>query len=295
MDKVIYTNKCSCVICKKVYTVRGITTHYKVKHVDVQNTVIKEANSLSYSEKVHNDAKEKYYQNPKKCKKCTNVIEYRNRINKFCSKSCSASFNNSNRRLTTDAKNNISKGLEKFHTKQYSGKFTVLDFRTCNFCNKQYIYHRYNNTASTFCNKTCKISFNQGSNQYSDEVSIDKLTCITCNNPLEGKQLKFCSLKCKNNSSNNMHQSYNRQKERAIEKKMKILNEMGNECSRCHYNKNSAALCFHHIDPTTKEFKITLREFGNRSWDSLYAEIRKCILLCHNCHMEEHYPHYNIT
>lgn len=63
-------------------------------------------------------------------------------------------------------------------------------------------------------------------------------------------------------------------------------------CERCGYDKNTAALCFHHIDPDEKEFEISQMS----SWPvkDLEAEIGKCIVLCHNCHMEEHYPHLNL-
>jgi len=35
-----------------------------------------------------------YYQCPKLCAKCNNPISYKQRYNKFCSSSCSVSFNN---------------------------------------------------------------------------------------------------------------------------------------------------------------------------------------------------------
>lgn len=38
--------------------------------------------------------KEKYKLSPKTCKKCSEPISYEKRRNKFCSRSCSASFNN---------------------------------------------------------------------------------------------------------------------------------------------------------------------------------------------------------
>lgn len=40
--------------------------------------------------------KDFYYKNPKQCMYCDNSISYELRVNKFCSKSCSASFNNTN-------------------------------------------------------------------------------------------------------------------------------------------------------------------------------------------------------
>lgn len=64
-------------------------------------------------------------------------------------------------------------------------------------------------------------------------------------------------------------------------------------CWRCGYNKNSAALCFHHIDPMKKD--IELSQMSKTTKAGVKEEIRKCELLCHNCHMEEHYPNRMIV
>ena len=39
----------------------------------------------------------KYYENPKQCKYCGNLLPYNKRLNTFCNSSCSASFNNKTR------------------------------------------------------------------------------------------------------------------------------------------------------------------------------------------------------
>lgn len=78
------------------------------------------------------------------------------------------------------------------------------------------------------------------------------------------------------------------------EKIVAILKDIGKDycCEVCGYNKNSAAITFHHIDPEQKEFGIA--ELSKTiSTSKLTKEIKKCIVLCHNCHMEEHYPHLN--
>jgi hypothetical protein len=61
----------------------------------------------------------------------------------------------------------------------------------------------------------------------------------------------------------------------------------------CGYNKNHAALCFHHIEPTLKSFQIDLRRCSNSSWDNLSKEVSKCQLLCLNCHAELHNPNFS--
>jgi hypothetical protein len=51
-----------------------------------------------------------------------------------------------------------------------------------------------------------------------------------------------------------------------------------------------SALDFHHINPDEKEFEIDIRKFSNTNLEDLQKEIDKCILLCANCHREEHNP-----
>jgi len=61
----------------------------------------------------------------------------------------------------------------------------------------------------------------------------------------------------------------------------------GGECVKCGYNKCQAALQFHHVDKTKKEFTLAHRKVT--SFVKVKDELDKCILLCANCHAEEHY------
>lgn len=68
-------------------------------------------------------------------------------------------------------------------------------------------------------------------------------------------------------------------------------------CANCGYNRVPEVLCFAHIDPSTKWSKglpWDSRRNGsaiNLSWSRkrIKLEIRKCKILCANCHMEETY------
>jgi hypothetical protein len=62
------------------------------------------------------------------------------------------------------------------------------------------------------------------------------------------------------------------------------VEEAGGRCRICGYNRCIAALQFHHLDPTAKEFNLARR--GARSIERLRTEARKCVLLCSNCHAE---------
>jgi hypothetical protein len=69
--------------------------------------------------------------------------------------------------------------------------------------------------------------------------------------------------------------------------KLKALEFMGgSKCSKCGYDKCHFALDFHHIDEDKKKF--TLSAHWNYSWQKLLPEIKKCVVLCRNCHAELH-------
>ena len=63
---------------------------------------------------------------------------------------------------------------------------------------------------------------------------------------------------------------------------------MGGKCSKCGYDKNIAALGFHHLDPKTKEAEWGRMRLLN--WKKTVEELKKCILICSNCHIELHNP-----
>lgn len=62
-------------------------------------------------------------------------------------------------------------------------------------------------------------------------------------------------------------------------------------CKHCGYNKCLSALEFHHIK--NKKFSISsaIRDLLPKT--RIIYEIRQCILLCANCHREEHYNFHN--
>ena len=55
-------------------------------------------------------------------------------------------------------------------------------------------------------------------------------------------------------------------------------------CRICGYKKNPAALHFHHKNPAEKTTDVS--KLIKRSWVKLKEEIRKCEVLCANCHAE---------
>lgn len=70
-----------------------------------------------------------------------------------------------------------------------------------------------------------------------------------------------------------------------IKKKEKLVKMSGGKCKICGYNKCMGALDFHHLDPKTKSFALSVRGLCY-SWDTVKKEAKKCVVLCKNCHAE---------
>lgn len=105
-----------------------------------------------------------------------------------------------------------------------------------------------------------------------------KIICKCCGRhyiylKTKGHSLKICN-------SCVVYSSRGKLKKRAVEYK-------GGKCTLCKYDKCIASLCFHHIDPSKKDFTIS-HSYGF-GWARIKEEIDKCILLCNNCHCELHY------
>lgn len=70
--------------------------------------------------------------------------------------------------------------------------------------------------------------------------------------------------------------------------KQRMVDAMGGTCQCCGYNSCVNALAFHHIDPLKKDIGFSETRANPVAWLKLVEELRKCILVCHNCHSEIH-------
>ena len=89
---------------------------------------------------------------------------------------------------------------------------------------------------------------------------------------------KYCSTKCKNKAATDRFRK---------NLKVKAVEYMGGKCAHCGYDKCVQALQFHHKDPTKKDFGIGSKGH-TRKWEAIKTELDKCVMLCANCHAEEH-------
>ena len=113
-------------------------------------------------------------------------------------------------------------------------------------------------------------------------------TCEICGQTFEimdnGWTRKYC-YECSPHENENMsHAQAVTIKRRAI-KKM-LIGYKGGKCQHCGYDKCMRALEFHHLNPEEKDFRLSKNL--SKSIASLKSEADKCILLCSNCHAEEH-------
>ena len=66
--------------------------------------------------------------------------------------------------------------------------------------------------------------------------------------------------------------------------KKAAIRHMGGKCVLCGYKRCWRAMHFHHINPHEKEFSIS----SSYNWADIEMELKKCVLLCANCHAEVH-------
>lgn len=108
----------------------------------------------------------KYYDAPKTCAYCGKELEYERRSNKFCSRSCSASYNNSRRKLSNDTKEKIRKSINSLKTTK------IL---TCAKCGSLYPANKLG-SSKKFCSRSCIDYYQTHRNEFLAESTKLKLS-----------------------------------------------------------------------------------------------------------------------
>ena len=80
---------------------------------------------------------DRYDANPNHCEQCDSRLDYENRNNKFCSRSCAATYNNTGRVRTAESKRKLEKPV------------------SCKSCGKSF-FRSNRGTASRYCSDECK-------------------------------------------------------------------------------------------------------------------------------------------
>lgn len=94
------------------------------------------------------------------------------------------------------------------------------------------------------------------------------------------------------------HRSYLRNKAKLLKRNSDRIKETRRKvreykeergCSECGYNKYGGAIDAHHPNgKDSQEDCIARLCKRNFAWETILAELEKCILLCSNCHREHH-------
>lgn len=187
------------------------------------------------------------------CKVCNRQFSKRRENSQFCSTKCYNLHREQN-------------GIPRHHQSKGScldcGAIIKLRSKRCNLCNNKYNASKRTTprvTENPFCN-TCGI-LKTKENTYS---------------PADGKWAPTCR-ECR--------QEIGRRSQEGL--KQGCVDYKGGCCQVCGYNKCLAALDFHHLDPTEKDFTVARKKLNIKD-DKMRAELDKCVLLCANCHREEH-------
>lgn len=70
-----------------------------------------------------------------------------------------------------------------------------------------------------------------------------------------------------------------------IRLKEMLIKSKGGGCQLCGYNKHNSGLDFHHVNEEEKEFGISGKVLSK---ERAINEVKKCVLVCRNCHSEIH-------
>lgn len=102
--------------------------------------------------------------------------------------------------------------------------------------------------------------------------------------------MRICRL-CKNKFKDYQNKNRTRcgscnTKIRRFRAKSAAIKFLGEKCVKCGWRGNQAAFQFHHINSDKKDFIIG--NVANKNWNKIKNELKKCILLCANCHAIMH-------
>lgn len=79
--------------------------------------------------------------------------------------------------------------------------------------------------------------------------------------------------------------SYDNIKSQRQSTKLRLVQAFNHKCGICGYDKCISALEFHHVDPTKKDFNMGSSCIAQ---NKIVTEVKKCVMLCSNCHREVH-------
>ena len=139
----------------------GHTGHCKLNPNYEKNKILVREKGQEKIKENKNLRKTEYDKNKKDCLNCKRDLEYKDKHKKFCSSSCSASYNNSKRDFSNKPKRVFSKEAIENMTRANKNRKTIYEkcrvyFKICFNCKKNF-------SASTkerkTCSEDCRVNF----------------------------------------------------------------------------------------------------------------------------------------
>lgn len=179
------------------------STEYYLSGRHKENALKARAKATEASARNKQARVDKYNENPTLCKCCNAPQEYSKRKNQFCSKSCSASYNNTGRIRTEESKQKVGKAVSLFYTKlppkqkkerrvklrterKQRAKINHLDVDfTCPICNGIFKIPYIKRHRKTCGNDNCIVQAKVGIREYQNGSRKP----VWFYNPNEGKEV----------------------------------------------------------------------------------------------------------
>jgi len=189
---------------------------------------------------------------------------------KFCNRSCSASFSNKNRKLSDETKLKISKKMQN--------KVNPDEIKSCHLdgLTVSEIVQKLGCTKTTVYKWLEYYGLEKNPAKFKNSETGCYCKCGETNpDNFYGRKRTVCS-KCHNTSVT----------EAGKDKRKRALDILGNQCINCEYSEFSCSLDIHHSDPSIKDSNFA----SMRGWsiERIENEIKSCVLLCRNCHSAYH-------
>lgn len=121
---------------------------------------------------------------------------------------------------------------------------------------------------------------------YVDKRGYHKKTCKSCVIKNEAERRKQNPEKFKA-YGRTYHEKHKEERNKQDAEYRKRVQGLKTPCVKCG-DTRLYVIDFHHIDPSEKSFNIN-RKSSKKDFSVIEEEVKKCVCLCRNCHMEFHY------
>ena len=125
-------------------------------------------NAAIANKEISNKLQSNYYNEPKCCKECNEIIPYDNRYNMFCSSSCGAKNTNQLRKESGWTLSDNSRNAIRDKLSIVSGPYTKVYFKPCKFCNQTFT----TTGRSRICKNCQHLKWNNNQDQYSFKFNV---------------------------------------------------------------------------------------------------------------------------